>query len=183
LVIQRITLDPLFHRLVLGNRDASAAPGFTIDSTSSPSPVVNGVGRDAYYLDGTVVSLWTGSTLTNSLVLNNDISFTFNGGMWRAQLAGAAGSGGNSGVATNFSAFSNAFINTPSSNNKGTDPQGVMTGFASFMYAYSIWANECPHFQTAASGFPQTTDYVILSTIETLLDKATGKTDASGLLK
>jgi hypothetical protein len=136
---------------------------------------------DSYYLDGTVVSLWVGSTLTNSFVLTGDISFIFNGGMWRAQLAGGAGENGS--AATNFSAFANAFVNTPSSNSKGADPQGVMTGFASFMYAYTIWANECPHFQTAASGFPQTTDYVILSSLEGQLDDYTGYNKSFGLLK
>lgn len=183
LTIQRFNVDPLFHRLILANRDNSTQPGFTIDSTSAGAKtlVVHNTGKDAYYLDGTVVSLWVGSTLTNSFVLTSDVSFTFNGGMWRAQLAG--GSAGNGGLATNFSAFANAFISTPSSNNKGTDPQGLMTAFASFMYAYSIWANECPHFQTAASGFPQTTDFVILNAIAALVDKATGKTAAEGLLK
>jgi prepilin-type N-terminal cleavage/methylation domain-containing protein len=184
LTIQRFTVDSLFHRLILVNRDSSTQPAFSIDSTSALSTTAvshNGTGLDSYYLDGTVVSLWVGSTLTNSFVLTSDISFIFNGGMWRAQLAGGAGENGS--VATNFSAFANAFVNTPSSNNKGTDPEGVMTGFASFMYAYTIWANECPHFQTTASGYPQTTDFVVLSAIEALLDKATGKTDASGLLK
>jgi type II secretory pathway pseudopilin PulG len=184
LTIQRFTIDSLFHRLILVNRDSSTQPAFSIDSTSALSTTAvshNGTGLDAYYLDGTIVSLWVGSTLTNSFVLTGDISFIFNGGMWRAQLAGGAGENGS--VATNFSAFANAFVQQKTSNQKGTDPQGVMTGFASFMYAYTIWANECPHFQTAASGFPQTTDYVILSTLEGLLDKATGKTDASGLLK
>jgi prepilin-type N-terminal cleavage/methylation domain-containing protein len=187
LTIQRFNVDSLFHRLILVNRDNSTQPAFSIDSTSALSkvPVVhNSTPPDPYYLDGTVVSLWVGSILTNSFVLNSDISFIFDGGMWRAQLVGpVASSSSSGGAATNFSAFANAFINTPTSNNKGTDPMGVLTGFASFMYAYTIWADECPHFQTAASGYPQTTDYVILGAIEGLLDKAIGYTDSSGLLK
>ena len=182
LTIQRFTTDSLFHHLILGNRDNSTQPGFSIDSTavaSKTSVTHNGTGWDAYYLDGTVVSLWVDNALTNSFVLTSDISFTFSGGMWRAQLAGGGASNG--GTATNFAAFGNQFAQTQSSSTKGSDPAGVMTAFASFMYTYTIWANECPHFQTTASGFPQTADWAILDQIKTIIDQNTGTT-ATGLL-
>jgi type II secretory pathway pseudopilin PulG len=184
LTIQRFTTDSLFHRVILANRDSSTQPGFTVDSTDVASKTAvahNGTGLDSYYLDGTVVSLWVDTTLTNSFVLTSDISFTFSGGMWRAQLAGGGASNG--GTATNFAAFADQFTKTASSNNKGTDPRGVMTAFASFMYTYTIWANECPHFQTTASGYPQTADWAILNQIESMIDADTGKTAAAGLLK
>jgi type II secretory pathway pseudopilin PulG len=186
LTIQRFNIDSLFHRLILANRDNSTQPAFSIDSTSALSTNAvshNGPGLDSYYLDGTVVSLWVGSTLTNSFVLNSDISFTFDEGMWRAQLAGGGSAGGGGSGPNNFGPAANAFVRCGTANTKGADTQGVLTGFASFMYSYTIWANECPHFQTTASGYPQTADYVILNAIEGLVDTGTGYTDQGLLLK
>jgi len=188
LVIQRITLDPLFHHLVLGNRDASTDPAFTIDSTSSANAVAvvnNGVGQDAYYLDGTVVGLWVAGTLKNQFILTSDISFNFNGGMWRAQLAG--GSANNSGSAKEFAKQAALFIATPNppGNNQGADTQGALSAFYSFMYAYTIWGNECPHFLTTASSSQQPADYRILDGMganNAIIDATTGS-KGGGLLK
>jgi type II secretory pathway pseudopilin PulG len=182
LTIQRFTTDSLFHRLILWNRDNSTQPGFTIDSTNAASKtaVAHSTGWDAYYLDGTIVSLWSDTTLTNSFVLSSDISFTFSGGMWRAQLAGGGASNG--GTATNFAAFATQFAHAPTPPGSKVDPPGIMTAFASFMYTYTIWANECPHFQTTASGYPQTADYAILNQIESMIDADTDY-KAGGILQ
>ncbi len=31
---------------------------------------------------------------------------------------------------------------------KGADQQGVLLDMYTFMYDYTMWANECPHFNT-----------------------------------
>src|SRR5262249_1887394 len=75
LVIQRITLDPLFHRLILCNRDknGTVTPAFSINSTNTnPNARTNvtttAAGWSSYYLDGSTVCLWVGGTLTNRFV-------------------------------------------------------------------------------------------------------------------
>src|SRR5262249_50301415 len=114
LLIQRVNVDQLFHHLVLVTRDIAGSPGYSINS-ASPSvdyaPVPTGAqGLDSYYLDGTVVGLWSGSILTNRFVLTSDISFTYDQGMWQAGLGGS--SKGNSTNALNFGQQAKLFIGT-----------------------------------------------------------------------
>jgi type II secretory pathway pseudopilin PulG len=188
LAIQRVTLDALFHHLILINRDASTLPAFSINSTNSAATVSvpnNATGRNSYYMDGTVVGLWVGNVLTNRFVLTGDISFAFDGGMWKAQLTG--GGQDNNSIATNFSAQASLFIATANvpGGHQGSDTQGVMSAFYNFMYAYTIWANECPHFQSSASAQNQQVDYQILSSLgnnNQIIDSTTGST-GGGLLK
>src|SRR5262249_30269803 len=133
-------------------------------------------------LDGTAVSLWSGSTLTNTFILSRDISFTFDQGMWQANLTGA--SKDNSSTATNFAYQASRFLAAGDSGVKnGASAQGVLSGMYTFMYAYTIWANECPHFQFSASSQMQQTDFVLLDALAAnggIIDAAAGQ---NGLLK
>jgi prepilin-type N-terminal cleavage/methylation domain-containing protein len=187
LVIQRLNLDRLFHRLLLETRDASSSARFSINSTAPAATLAvpnNASGWSSYYLDSSVVGLWSGSILTNRFVLNGDISFVFDGGMWQAQLTGAGED--NSTVATNFGYQAASFIatdNVPNGHQGGT-AQSVLSAFYSFMYSYTIWANECPHFQANATSLGQQTDYLILDALGgngKIIDSASGY--QNGLLK
>jgi type II secretory pathway pseudopilin PulG len=115
LVIQRVSIDPLFHHLVLTTHDNTSAAGYSINSTAAPTAVpFTAAGLDSYYLHGTTVGLWdsNGYGLTNRFLLTGDISFTFDNGMWQAQLTGAGQD--NSGTATNFALQAAIFIKTSS---------------------------------------------------------------------
>jgi hypothetical protein len=186
LVIQRVSLDQMFHHLILTTRDSAGNAGYSINSRSSHSTVPNTpTGMDSYYLDGTTVGLWDGLTLTNSFILTRDLSFTYEGGMWQAQLTG--GGQDNSILATNFAYQASLFVlaaNVPGSH-QGSDTQGLLSAFYSFMYGYTIWANECPHFQSPASSPGQQTDYQLLNALGAnngIIDSTAGST-GGGLLK
>lgn len=167
LVIQRVSLDPFFHHLILANRDASTPAAFSINSTNSAGTVTvtnNPAGWNSYYLDGSVVGLWGANNLTNRFILTRDVSFTFESGTWTGQLTGAGTD--NRGTAQSFANQALTFISTSAipGQHQGADTQGVLSSFYSFMYSYTLWANRCPHFQF--SGNPsQDADYVILNTL------------------
>ena len=189
LLIQRVSLDKMFHHLVLTTRDNSTAAGCLINSTNVSDRVTvpnTASGLDSYYLEGTTVGLWDGKNLTNSFILTRDLSFTFDGGMWQAQLTGASQK--NSVLATNFAYQASLFIKTalvPGSH-QGSDTQGLLSAFYSFMYGYTVWANECPnHFVSTASSQGQETDYQFLNVLGAnngIID-ATAGSKAGGLLK
>ena len=185
LVIQRINLDPLFRHLILTTRDTSTAAGYSVNSSSVHSAVPNTpTGLDSYYLDGTAIGLWVGATLTNTFLLKGDTSFTFDQGMWRSGLSG--GGKDNSTPATNFSYQAKLFINTDNvpGGQQGATAQSLLSAFYSFLYGYTIWANECPHFKSSASSPGQQTDYQLLDGLganSAIIDAAAGK--QNGLLK
>ena len=159
LVIQRINLDSMFHRLILINRDGTNSPAaFSINSTNVLSATNSVLGWSSfppnsqsiwssYYLDGTVVGLCANTVPGYRFVLNGDLSYVFDANLWRAQLAG--GGTDNSAVAQTFANQAGTFLATAnySGSHQGADTQGVLSAFYTFMYAYSIWANKCPHFQ------------------------------------
>ena len=165
LVIQRVTLDPLFHRLVLANRDPTTNAMFTVNSTNIVDRIVvtnNATAWSSYYLDGTVVALWGGATLTNRFVLTRDTSYTFEGGMWGNGPTGSGKDG--TATAQSFVNIARTFITMPNTGHQGADTQGALSAFYSFLYAYTIWANKCPHFQYVGNA-NQAVDYQILDTL------------------
>src|SRR5207244_4423197 len=108
---QRIDYAPVFHHLVLVNRD-TASPMFTLNG-SSPIAVANNtnnnVGWDSYYLDGSVVGLCdtSGTNVLTRHVLVRDIGFVFEKGYWRAEIMDL-NTGNNS--ANNFASTTDEFM-------------------------------------------------------------------------
>jgi type II secretory pathway pseudopilin PulG len=144
LVVQRINLQSFFHRLILYNRDTNTSCFFSIDG-SSLLGVTNGPGgnqADAYYLDGSVVGLYTNSTLQLTEVLNKDMSRIFEAGLWSDQL----GSGPSMPISTNLDQIAYAFINSqpPGKSLKGDNTLGAADMMLSYMLAYSSWASIIP---------------------------------------
>lgn len=179
LLIQRIDYAPLFHHLILLNREGNETPSFTI-GTDGPQYIAkmqNNMGWGAYYLHGTVVGLGDpdGLTMTRH-VLREDISFVWEKGQWRAEILGPPES---DSVADDFAQKAREFLAATRYQRKGGGAQpasqeGVVTCMYNFMLSYIFWANECPLFDTHGVSREQVAEYRVLDEI--------GKNDNSGLL-
>ncbi len=185
LLIQRMNLEPLFHRLVLVNRDPPGNASLSIDST-------NTIGLTnvfaSYYLNGTDVGLYNGTsppTAQMRVLLDQDRSFLFQGGLWFGDLDPG---GGYSDVAGNtFAALAGQFLATEwvDTAHKGGNQQGVVLAMFDFMLTYQLWANQCPHFPTHASSRNQVPEYLLMLDVagygsSSLLNSFSG---TDGLLK
>lgn len=182
LVIQRLNLDSLFHRLVLLNRDPTPSPAaYSINSTNTRL-LTNWT--SSYYLDGTVVGLCSYTLPMYRFVLGGDVSYAFDAGMWRSTFGG--GGKDNSDTAKAFVAQTSAFLsvtNTAAGAARGASSQGSVSAMFAFMYTYSLWANRCPHFYYSGNNQSAATEYLILESLggnSQIIDAVTGN---NGLLK
>jgi len=144
---QRIDYAPVFHHLVLVNRD-TASTSFTLNG-SSPIAIANNtnnnVGLDSYYLDASIVGLCdTSGTNLTRFVLTRDVSFVFEKGYWRAEIMGLNTS---NNAADNFAGTADEFMSSQLSAAKpGADQEAAVVAMYSFMFTYTLWANQSPHF-------------------------------------
>jgi type II secretory pathway pseudopilin PulG len=152
LLIQRVDYAPLFHRLVLVNRDTNNA-SYAINGQASvtfPGGAPHTV-WERYYLDGTAVTLGNGAGgPMNRLVLTRDVGFVFEAGFWHDQIMGMSPS--SSSLPDDFAAKAAVFLESPwnSAAKQGggntSDQETVLTAMYTFMYTYTLWANQWPHF-------------------------------------
>jgi type II secretory pathway pseudopilin PulG len=174
--IKKLNLEPLFHQLILVNHSQStnAVGRFSIDGsptvnvpTNSPLGWKNG---NVYYLDGTVVGLHypTNSVVPTSVVqtefpLKRNTSFLFESDAWRGQVQGDQQSYSASGA--DFFNHAVTFFNhtTNPSAASGGSQYGVMISMYTFMFDYTYWANECPHFNNHGLSPSATPEYSLLS--------------------
>jgi type II secretory pathway pseudopilin PulG len=187
LLIQRISLDKLFHRLILVNRDPINAAAFSIDTNSPIALGVNSI-SNAFYLDGTVVGLCNSNGVPMTrYVLTRDIGFVFESDLWQGQIGLDTDANNPSVTGQDFASQAAAFLesNWNSAGNKGQDQQGALLDMYTLMYDYTMWANECPHFNThGTASAQQPPEWSLLQAVggqNQLLDTATGKTQ--GLIK
>lgn len=168
-VIQCIDFAPLFHRLVLVNRDTTGLAKYSIEG-SNPVDVANSypsdnTGLDRYFIDGTVLCLWENGTIATRYVIKRDISFVFELGSWRAQLVGQPLQ---DLLASEFAKQAEIFM-AMDRNPDGTsaaNQQGVTTTMYSFMLTYALWANECPRFDwRTATSAEQVPEYAWLKNL------------------
>lgn len=185
-LVQRLDYAPLFHRLVLLNRDA-LYPWFNINGSSGVAVTnnpANNVGWQAYYLDGTIVGLAdTNGTMQTRQVLNRDVSFVYEDGFWRAQVKGL--STGNY-LADDFSDKAGAFLAAAwyTGAFKGADQQSALVAMYTFMYTFTLWANQWPHFPShGISSAEQVPEYLLLKSIADPSKPLDGVTGEQGLLK
>jgi type II secretory pathway pseudopilin PulG len=147
LLIQRINLEPLFHRLVLLNRDPVNIPRFTIDGTNGVVLLAGGANRwERFYLNGTRVGLCDSAGVPRrKFVLTRDEGFVFEGDTWSDYLSNE---GSNELLAAEFADLALRFmdIEWASSAHQGADQQGSVVAMFNFMLVYTLWANQCPHF-------------------------------------
>src|ERR1039458_9897315 len=161
LVIQRITLDPLFFRVILNPIDSGFSGSFAIETNGMPStinPVPSAGGPlTSWFLQGTVLRLYdynTGSAnLETKAIVQADCSYVFENAAWRGQLSGLGTNGPflNTNTyaawvaATNFTAVTNQFqtymiINPPLSVSFQDSTLEVVGTFYTFMNDYNSWA-------------------------------------------
>jgi len=160
ILITKCDLGPLFYELILINHDTQNPAYFSIDSTNIIAVPTNprGLGADRYYLDGTVVGLnnCTG-VLETKYLLKRNVSFIFeycawSGGLQSGQTVDP--------VAPIFASKAYNFYhaaNNPSAQSGGS-VFSVLTLMYSFLFDYTLWAKECPHFDThGTSTSPEST--------------------------
>lgn len=186
LLIQRVNLQPLFHRLVVVNRDASAVPPrVSIDNfveVTNTIPILSSsTGLDAYYLNGSIVGLCNATaTPVRRFVLTRDTGCVFEG-KWRDDLGGGGGS--NEEIAQEFAALAARFLaaqwypGATQGGRTGTQ-QGALTAMFNFMLVYSLWADPFPHFNRHGANANQVPEYILL---DDLVGSGQGAT-ASGFL-
>jgi hypothetical protein len=187
LVIQKISLDQIFHRLVVVNRDvgSSSSPMFAIDTNSTLTVSLGGSNAcSGYYLHGSVVGLCDSSgTPMQRFALNQDSSYVFEGSVWNNVISGEDS---REAMAQNFAALAQNFLASQwyAGSHQGGDQQGALVAMFNFMLVYGLWANECPHFpQHNAASATQVPEYQLLDQIganNARLDEFTG---SNGLLK
>jgi type II secretory pathway pseudopilin PulG len=171
LVIQRVNLRPLFHRLVLINNDLAGTGRFSVDgSTAHPVPNT-GTGWDTYYVDGTVIGLHgADGSLQCREILSGDASYVFEFGYWRGllhegRLRPSRG--------MQFAAAVQQFLNTP--RNPGADfggtQQAVVDQMYTYLFIYTLWAGDSPCFARHGSvNLQQVPHYQMLINAQTMLD-------------
>jgi len=158
LCIKKINLEPLFYNLILINHDTSSLATYSIDSTSTNTVAVGGLGWNKYYFSGTVVGLHSpNGAVQTKYLLQRDISFVFEGGFWNGMIGGGQSV---NALADMFAAQASVFYN--SANNPGAQSGGTvysaLVAMYTFMFNYTLWSNECPHFDPhGTSSSPEAT--------------------------
>ena len=184
LLIKKCDLGSLFYQLLLVNRDPTNQASFSIDSTNTVVLFPNTAGLgDQYYLDGTAVGLYDCSrALQTKYLLKNSISFVFEFCSWSGGLQSQGGQV--DPLAPIF--FNQAYnfyhaTNNPAGNNGGASVFSVLVTMYTFMFDYTLWADECPHFDT--HGTASSPEYTLLYNVggnAQTLDSVSG---SGGLLK
>lgn len=150
LCIQRINLEPLFFQLLLVNRwgDTNAVPAFSTDADPNNSNLIQvppgGQGINIYYLDSTVVNLFTitnsGPTTTTNLVtrflLKRNTSYVFENGTWQGQIMNAPPVLPD--PATQFAIQAEIFFNASTNLNNGASPKDVLSKMFTYMADVSM---------------------------------------------
>jgi prepilin-type N-terminal cleavage/methylation domain-containing protein len=172
LLIQRIDYAPLFYRLVLVNRDTNNNASFRINGGAANPLVYAGppnLGWEAYYLQGTAVSLCNGAGVpATRLVLSRDMGFVFEANMWRDQIMGM---GFADSQPDDFAAKAKVFLEAEWNTNarqggaNTADQQTVLSAMYSFMYTYTLWANQRPHFPYHGAPQQQVPEFEMLQDV------------------
>jgi len=168
LLIQRINLEPLFHRLILVNRDtlATAPPRFSIDTTNTlVLQATNGAGFDAFYLDGTVVGLCDSSgTPIMRFPLTRDTGFVFESSVWNKEIGGSSTTEAMAGDFADLSAKFLAAQLYPGANSQSRgDQQGALAAMFNFMLVFQLWADQFPHFPKHGANNSSVTEFQLLN--------------------
>jgi prepilin-type N-terminal cleavage/methylation domain-containing protein len=160
--IKKLNLEPLFHQLILINHDTTATPKFDIDNSGILGVTTNGAGWNSYYLDGTVLGLRNGTGVVQTrYLMKRSISFVFDAGSWHGGIRG--------GQPVNPAALT--FLNRATTfMGKDVNPQApgasqfsVLLALYTFMYDFTLWANECPHFDFHGNGLSSVPEYKMLN--------------------
>src|ERR1043166_2831439 len=152
--IKRLTLEPLFYQLILVDRDTANPAFFSIDSTNliAVPTASSPPGWNRYYLDGTILGLHAANgTVQSRYLLKRSFSIVFESGAWTAIPSTPAYSGTGSDFVNHALTFFNSRTN-PYPQAVGSSQESVINAMYTFMFDYSLWANECPHFSDHGNG-------------------------------
>jgi hypothetical protein len=165
--IKKLNLEPLFYQLILVNHTSgtNTVPRFSIDNSSVAAVPLGPLGLNKYYLDSTVVGLHdTIGAVQSRHLLKRNVSFMFESDAWRGQIQGDQQS--NSASGSDFYNHALTFFSKPNSpwasQEHGASQFGVMISMYTFMFDYTYWANECPHFNYHGNNASSTPEYVLL---------------------
>ena len=162
LVIQRINLEPLFHRLILNQDDSGTVGYYVIDNNPAVHLPAGTNVVDAYFLDGTVLRLGDTNANPNLItqkILKGDYSPLFPSTNWPTSLQFAGATNNNAGpyaaLAAQITPLANQFLNAPTYPHTtwGATPASVATMLYSYMFAYGAYANQTPCFASQGSFF------------------------------
>ncbi len=189
LLIERMNLQPLFSQLILVNHDNGNTAVYVVAGQTNvlaAHSIAN-----AYYMNGTVVGLgsgnWASTVFQTSYVLNGNISYVFEGGIWGGQIANSpnvVSTNSGSALAATFKALEQAFLaapNSPDNSNPGAaagDQQQVLAAMSDFMTIYTLWSGENPqfgrHFMSPGQAKNHLSIYNYLRNSQAWLDQAAG---------
>jgi type II secretory pathway pseudopilin PulG len=161
-LIQRINLEPLFHRVLLLNGYIGGQGYYSING-SSPGPVpYGGAGTNSYYLDGTILGLhYTNSSGMNLMakeVIKTDLSRVFEYGLWRDQISGGMNPGVLSGLDSVAASFFNQNAPDPPPD-WGGNPKVLLGLMNAYMNGYATWAAMSPCFGYFRRGNPNAANF------------------------
>jgi hypothetical protein len=178
LVVERIELGPRFHKVLLMNVEVAPAVGyFSIDNVLTNLPAVSRY--SAYYLDGTVLSMFLpdGTTVDFRETIKDDVSFVYQNGKWGRQLSSASD---NSGT---FGQLVDRFLQqpVPCDPGSGATQRSVVNAFYDYLWGYADWAfgdasatPAIPPFAGAGgSGTPNFPSYSVVNDAQTHMSGST----------
>jgi len=150
-VIKKLNFEPLFHQLILIDHDNAADPRYSIESGITNTVPVGGLGWNSHYLDGSALSLHGADEVVQVRhILTGSISFVFENGGWRGQVEGGQTA---SATALDFLHKATLFFNSAPNTgvNQGASQYSVIVTMYTFMFDYTLWANEQPCFNRHGS--------------------------------
>ena len=146
-IVRRINLSPLFVRLVMNKYNSGIYGYYTIDGIDGATVPTSAFNVDGYFIQGSVLSLYSGSSATNldtKMILTADTSLVFEQGKWGGSLTGASAGSGAAGVDDVVQQFLNATPNTNAQNwslsNQNTQQLLVVNDIFAYMSNYNVWA-------------------------------------------
>jgi hypothetical protein len=154
LFVQRINLQPLFHRVILFNQSSSSNWIYGINGTTN---AISTNELNTYYLDGSVLGLYfNNGALQASEIINRDLSRLYQTlgqtNSWSDQPGPGPGTGAVSTSMDNL-AYAFATSTSPPTSKRGDNTYGAADMLLAYMVAYTSWANMSPCFSAeGASG-------------------------------
>jgi type II secretory pathway pseudopilin PulG len=161
LIVERIELGPLFHKIVLMNGEfAPAVAKYSIDNSVTNS--IEGLTRfSGYFMEGTVLNMFRPDGVVDFReVIQNDFSFAYKNGRWGSDLGSSGDDDGG------FGQLVNRFLQqpVPCDPASGATQRAVVNAFYEYLWGYADWAfgdtsavPPIPPF--AGSGSPSTPNY------------------------
>jgi type II secretory pathway pseudopilin PulG len=142
--VERVNLDPLFHRLILNNVDQNGTPSVSLDGSGLIAVSTNNPSLDRYYLEGTVVGLHATNQLVDvRAILQRDISYVFELNFWRGGIYDGQDRRKTEGM--EFNELVEEFLSLPRNPNAkfGSTQQAVIDEMFTYMFVYALWADTC----------------------------------------